>query len=225
MDLNFWARLFQGITAAGALLLVIGTLGFYYVKDLNERRTRDRHNSEVRTLDHRIDRLETIKGSLEDRLLPFENVARWKYPKANSKEALDKLSSDLGKAKARAIDIAKKTGPRSLEGNTISILVEAMRKYPGMIVQIMSPKGNDEAQRFAEQIAEVFKDAGWTVEPTQEVFTQPAVGIVVLVNRNPPPPAAHKLSEILLRAEYTVVGRLNYSLKDNQVRIIVGTRP
>lgn len=225
VDLHFWEVFFRWAAGIGGLVALLATLAHYQVKTVIDRQERRANEAHVNHLNYRIDHLTSATHELGTRLAPFEKVARWKYPKPGTGTSLTKLQSELEKAKAHAIEMAEKTGPRSLPGPLVSHLISTLSKFPGQKVQMMSPEGNEEALQFAKQFETVFRDAGWHVEEgQQQVFTAPVIGIVVMVGKNPAPEPAAKLALMLKNGGFGVGGQLNYSLSE-RIRVIVGAHP
>lgn len=204
----------------------VGTIGYYRVKTLTHRRDQQHHDRQVMSLNHEIDTLLAANRELETRLAPFERLAKWKYRKSPVQNSLETLRVDLEKARAHAEEVEYERGPRTLRGGAIATVVSAVRRFPGQRIQLMSSQGNEEANRFATQLASVIAEGGWIVENnTQEVFAQPAVGLILMVGTKPPPPAAESLGMALRKEGFEVAGQLNYGLGDGRIRLIVGAKP
>ena len=113
-------------------------------------------------------------------------------------EAQRKQAEAEGHLRLTLEDVHKRQQPRSLTAIERRKLIELLRGGAGSHIDIYSTIGVDDGAAYAEQIAEVFRLAGWQTEGArQNNITVTQIGINLFVNdaANAPPSA-----KILLNA-------------------------
>jgi len=129
----------------GLGIAALGTFGVNHFRSVIEAR-REKHQGEgdaqqaVREaeLNNKLEELLRGNATLQDRLAPFEKVARERYPTFSSEEALQRLSSGMTELKSRATALENKTSTPTL---TIKA-GEVTRNELGLTLEILLQPSN-----------------------------------------------------------------------------------
>ena len=140
---------------------------------------------------------------------------------------LEKEASD---AKARYLVLLERVSPRSLSSQRARML-DMLRQFAKGPITITCLNGNGESCGFAQEIADLLKDAGWTVEGPRDMVLfgangQPPRGLFLTVKdgRNPPP-HANVLIQVLNSSGFLTQGEQNPRLEEEKLNLLVGVKP
>jgi len=140
-----------------------------------------------RELNSKIEALLKGNQTLQDRVAPFEILARARYPQAEPNEALRRLEHDLESIKARTAGIEARAEPRRIPKSARSNVIMTLRAYAGHRVRLSVPNGDSEAFEFASQITALLREAGLNAGPINSVIsTVPIRGIRLAVESEAP---------------------------------------
>ncbi len=79
-----------------------------------------------------------------------------------------------------------------------AVLIQVLSAYPGQEINVSYDSGLDDASRYAQEFAIVFKAAGWQVNAIEERSDQRSVGLEIAVSpKDQMPPAALALRDAL----------------------------
>lgn len=111
---------------------------------------------------------------------------------------------------------------RTLVGRDLSAVRERLRKYAGTEVKAGCPFGDGEAQRFALEIMELLRSAGWEAAEgvDQIVYDKTPVGVVVQIPGTEHP-AMTELGNCLISLGFQAQGWGNRE----ETMVFVGSRP
>lgn len=121
-------------------------------------------------------------------------------------------------------------GPRRVTPEQKAVLVARLRaiKQPFHVIDVSIPLGGpDDARKYAEEIGDTFRAAGWTVPEgmAQGVWSKTPEGVHLQVSPDTPRPVIDAILAALNAAQmghWTMSA--NQSLKINQASLIVGAR-
>lgn len=138
---------------------------------------------------------------LQDRLEPFEALARSSYPDLELATALTRLREDLSKVVARTADIEERVAPRALSDEQRVRLQSAMSHFRGQAVAVSAASGDADSERFGVELASALRSAGMAVRSERVVFSRRQSGLNVKVGKGEHSPAAGPLLAELRRLD------------------------
>lgn len=140
MNIELWLLFARGVLILGTALVAIGTIGISILSPIVDKK----------------------KGEKIDELLEGNKKLQFSNNTLNSK--IDKYQQDLIEKDKRIEELKKQVSPRQLtEEQKTELLrkLSAMNKIP---ITITSRLSDSEGNRFAEQIAAIFRASGWDVK-------------------------------------------------------------
>lgn len=153
--------LFHAMLLIGGILAAAGGFGVYFAGE-QVQGNKDKAAAAQRTdLSAKIDELLSGNAALNDRLEPFEELAKRYYPGVEESEALERLRGDVASVRERTTQLESKTSLRSLNEEQSTRLEQALRALGSREVDIVAVMGDQEAFQFAKQLDVVFKRSGW----------------------------------------------------------------
>ena len=187
----------------------------------------------VPKLKSQINKLETQKSDAEKKrdkaelqLAPFLAAADRRFPESPANERLYLLISKLDKAINDVQRAAREVSPeRVIEPKLKTALISNLKAIPALGVEITCVLGDTEGFSFASQLKEIFEKAGWEVEGVnQSVFTKPIKHLVLSFGKEPSSELQRTFASLFDSFEYPREAKLDKKLKENSMKIIVGTK-
>jgi hypothetical protein len=142
-----------------------------------------------------------------------------------------KLATQQEKAAAAEqslLQLQRRIEPRRLSTEQQSRLIKILTTHTqgNSLIAIISVHGDSESIRFANDVASVLRAAGWVPGALQAEYAVAPTGFVLVVqNAKSPPPIAVELQKAFFEIGIPLAGVSNPNLADQQLQIIVGTKP
>ncbi|MDP2981722.1 MAG: hypothetical protein Q8O92_00140 [Candidatus Latescibacter sp.] len=162
---------------------------------------------------------------LQDKLDPFLEIAKSKYPRLPTEEALKYLSQEIENIKQKTEIIESATKDRKLTEMQTNQLIAFLSNYKSNKIYIFSIWGDQESLRYAHIIKNIFIRSGWIVDGVnQAMYNIPMDGLFISIQNEPIP----EIAQIVFRA-FRSIGIETIRNKDSNqepstVRIIVGSK-
>lgn len=143
--------------------------------------------------------------------------------------ATEEQRERAAKAEKDLLEVQQKLRPRTISVDQRTRLVAILSVSPKGPVHITCILGDGEGLAFAQQINDLLRSVGWTVEDggvSQAAFTGNPVGLVILVHSaSSAPPHAIVLQQAFAAVGIPLGGTEKTALAEGSVEIIVGAKP
>jgi len=209
----------------GIFLTALGGYGsYYYGKCIEREKDADAHTKEVQ-LTTQIEGLSTSAKALEARLGPFEKLATTLYPNMQIEAAMEKLRQDTLDLRKKTDEMEKKAMPRKLSAEAKNRCSAELRHIVGWRIRIDAAMNNQEAFAFADELAELFRSSGWTVDGVnQVVWNKPVFGAFLFAGGNPPGPEAQLAAQILVSSGLPLKPVVASDVESKQLVLRIGAK-
>lgn len=114
--------------------------------------------SKLKDEQSKVEKLEAVKKLKE---IELQNLAL-RVDLTKGEETVAKLQIEAADAQRELLKVRNKIQPRRFTGKQIAIILESLKANPETI-SISYLSHDAESNKFAKQIAEIFKKAGWSV--------------------------------------------------------------
>lgn len=215
----------------GVILTAVGGFGSHWASNKVQESKNIAASENEAKLNQSISELLEGNKVLKTKIEPFEDLAHKIYPAIERTEALDKLRVEFEQLRQRADELEKAAAPRKIPEDKKAIIINELKKYQGSKIYIASASPDNEAMLFAQQIQELFINAGWSVSIGSITTFTPVNGISVITHDNPQPkyqaivPAVFQYLNIPISFNYQPLNEGSKSIGGlNQFRILVGSK-
>jgi len=220
-----WKRYQKRLVAIGFIAVAFAVAGEVVERKYGHRvdvLDEERYSKTVQDLNSRID-----AANVAAQVSQSENSAAQKKAEEAEKvsSAAQKVAQD---AQTQADTLRKQQAPRSLTNEQQQKIRSYLSRCPPGAFEINSSINENDARPYAEQIASIFRNSGWTVKINNSMFTGPDVSGLWLTIQDPkrPPRAAVDLNNALAAAG--IGNRVEYdtTLTDpTRVSLSIGFKP
>jgi hypothetical protein len=176
-----------------------------------------------------------IYGNHRDTLAIEAEHAASRERSTKEQQANEKRNAELAAANQRAeqaekkvAEVAQAAADRVLtpeQRKNIGALLAAHPKYK---IYLICNMGDQEGFRFMKPFLDLFRDNGWDIgaSPAQGMYTNPPVGVQIVVNdgRNPPP-GFFVVRDALTQAGVEFVPVQNHEIAPDIVELRIGSKP
>ncbi len=122
-------------------------------------------------------------------------------------------------------EVAERQKPRNLTPEQRAKLLDILMAGAKGTYEIIYVAGDPESKNFANQLAAVLKDAGWTLERMDSMLSaDPIIGLMI-VAQNTKNLRAAILQQALQQIRFPAAGELEQGRPEDYVRLVVGTKP
>lgn len=194
---------------------------------------RDEIQAKLIEAEKQRDEIQAELRQLRQTIEPLMKKAKNRYPHFSDEKALEKLASDveLLTEKTRHLEksttgILERQKPRKFTSAQEQLFLNALAGKPKTVVEIECPSGNNEPCRFATQIFQLLRKAGWSTKFAHASLINVPVGVRMAM-RNPgdAPPSLETLNDAFVAVGVQPDYRYDKSLSSGIIRLRVGTKP
>lgn len=222
------------VLVIGLALAALGTFGvnFFRARIEKQRELRQADKEVQQTareheLSQKLQSLLEGNQALQERLTPFEKLARERYPNSASEDALRRLQVDIGELDARAKALEERAAPRTVTPSQQQAFLKLMVPQAKATVAIQCIAGDDESCNFAKELGRLFSSAGFPTQVSDAVLfgptAGPPVGVYMVLDREAVPSCAPTLQETFRQMGLTVETYPGGS--PGTIAITVGVKP
>ncbi len=220
-----WKRYQKRLVAIGFIAVAFAVAGEVVERKYGHRvdvLDEERYNKTVQDLNSKIN-----AANMAAQVAKSENSAAQK--KAEEAETFSAAARRVAQdAQTQADTLRKQQAPRSLSNEQQQKIRSYLSKCPPGSFEINASINENDARPYAEQIASVFRNSGWSVKITNAMFTGPDVSGLWLTIQDPqrPPRAAVDLNNALGAAG--ISNRVEYDstfTDPMRVTLAVGFKP
>lgn len=136
--------------------------------------------------------------------------------------------SELDQARRKAEEFERQQAPRRITAEQRERLIRALSGQKSARVTVACPVGDGEALRFARDVVDVLKAAGWDVADPQQLLFMPGnpIGFGVVVKDSAHPPiGAELLLRTLSEAGLSVGPGVKSEMNPEIIMLVVGNKP
>ncbi|MGH9701153.1 MAG: hypothetical protein ACRD52_17070 [Candidatus Acidiferrales bacterium] len=171
--------------------------------------------------------LETEKGKVA---LLQKDAANAKTAQQKVEIALERQKELTANAEKDLTQLRQAMHDRHLSAEQRSELIKLLSGEPRGPISIVTLLGDGEATTFTEEVAGVFKSAGWTIAddgPIRAVFSgSPPIGFGIIVrDATVPPPYAARIQLAFFQVGFPMGGAEDKTFSMDKVEILIGRKP
>jgi len=211
-------NLFPILLFVGIGFTAIGSIGKSIIDNRNQRKVVIERIQQSEKMDSLVKSI----GEVQERLDPFAEYAKQKFPDKGPDEALELLQQQLKSTNERVSEIETKIKPRSIEQNMMSELIEKMKPISNKIA-IVSQMGDAESLQLSNQIVSIFNRDGRKFKIEQVQRTTPIFGLYIVGENN----ILDDEAKLILES-FQFLGMQAATMENETpetIRIIVGSNP
>lgn len=209
---------------AGMIIAALGGFGgYYFEKKANYIRAQAALKQEV-ILKEKIDTLLEESKETQKLLMPFEELARTRYPDKEIKEGLEALTKDIDEVSARTQLLEERATPRTISKSSEDHIISILEKHAGSKITFLAVMGETETLQFAASLSGLFKKAGWQSVFAQSTFSKAFKGIHIGVSGHPISETAKAVANALKVAGFESQYGLQPKLKGEEIEVRVGPK-
>ena len=125
----------------------------------------------------------------------------------------------------QAMNTTQSSSSRVLSENAVQLLIENLKSIQLLETEILCTLGDNEAFELANQIKNIFNNAGWLVNGVnQAVFTKPLTNVILQFGETPSRALQRALLPLFDDLGYPRAAEINKKLTLNKMKIIVGSK-
>jgi hypothetical protein len=153
-------------------------------------------------------------------------IERYTRQAAAAEAAANEAKRRAAEAAREAAEAAERLKPRSLTPEQRRQFRDLTLALPKSDVELQVPAGDQEAERFAVEIAQMLVESGWPVRDTSRaVFAAPPTGLILQIrDKDAQPAAAGILQKAFEKIGFTVPGGYNPTVAVGMTRLIIGKK-
>jgi hypothetical protein len=197
----------------------------------NAKKERARADLKIEEAKERASKADELAGAANERAGVLEIQAQdLTRQNLTIRSGVANLEKEASEAKTRYLELLERVSPRSLSSQRARLL-DMLKQFAKGPITISCLNGNAESCGFAQEIADLLKDAGWTVEGPRDMVLfgsngQPPRGLFLTIKdgRNPPP-QANVLIQLLNSSGFLTQGEQNPRLEEGKLNLLVGVKP